>query len=82
MISDHTSPPPPTITQDATRPWADLPPNQEEMYEKVLAHFAKEGYSIPGVEEGKGELMDEEKLWLVSIIFHSCSVSTGRQMWL
>lgn len=41
-----------------------LPDDQEEKYAEVLAHFDKADYKLPGEE--KGELMDEEKMWLVS----------------
>lgn len=61
------APAPPPLPQDTIQPYASLPPNQEEMYETVSGHFSKENYILPGSEEGKGELMEEEKFWLVSI---------------
>ncbi|KAL5525775.1 hypothetical protein ACEPAG_7112 [Sanghuangporus baumii] len=39
-----------------------LTEEQETKYAEVLAHFDKEDYKLPGEE--KGELMDEEKMWL------------------
>jgi hypothetical protein len=50
---------------DATEPAETLTEQQQEMYKNVLAHFTKEGYVLP--KEEKGELIEEEKFWLVSI---------------
>lgn len=67
----YTAPAPPPLPQDATQPYATLPPKQQEMYEDVLAHFVTEDYALPGAKEGKGALMEEEKFWLVSTTFRT-----------
>lgn len=55
--------PPPGVPADYQQ--ADGPnPEQLEMYEKVLNHFSQSEYTLPGVEDG--QLIDKEKLWLVS----------------
>jgi hypothetical protein len=62
-------PPPPPLA-DAC-PHKDLTPNQIELQKKVLDHFSKPDYVLPGEE--KGELMEEEKFWLVRsflLMFH------------
>ncbi|KAL0065106.1 Phosphatidylinositol transfer protein (PITP) [Marasmius tenuissimus] len=41
-----------------------LTSQQEQMQKEVQAHFSKDGYKIPGIEEEKGELLEEEKFWL------------------
>ena len=41
-----------------------LTDEQHEKYSEVLKHFNRDDYKLPGEE--KGELMDEEKFWLVS----------------
>jgi hypothetical protein len=38
------------------------------MFEEVLAHFSKSGYTIPGLDTEKGQLIEEEKFWLVSLL--------------
>lgn len=68
MTPEHTSPSPPPVPQDATQLHASLSSNQEEMYEKVLVHFTEEGFTLSGAPEGKGQLMEEEKFWLVSLL--------------
>ncbi len=40
----------------------NLAEEQTQKRDEVLTHFSKEGYQIPGVENG--ELLDEEKMWL------------------
>lgn len=65
----YTAPAPPPLPQYATQPYALLQQSQEEMYQNVLAHFSKEYYTLPGAEEGKGGLMEEEKFWLVSFVY-------------
>ncbi|KAL7278961.1 hypothetical protein ACG7TL_006793 [Trametes sanguinea] len=60
----YQAPPPPHIPVDP----AVLPPplklteTQQAIYDEVLAHFAKDGYTLPGVENGS--LTEEEKFWL------------------
>lgn len=39
-----------------------LTEEQAQKRDEVLAHFSKEAYQIPGVENG--DLLDEEKMWL------------------
>jgi hypothetical protein len=43
-----------------------LSPSQEELYQIVLDHFSRPAYSIPGILQN-GELIEEEKYWLVSM---------------
>jgi hypothetical protein len=45
----------------------ELTPAQAEMHNKVLEHFQSESYKLPGVQDG--ELMAEEKFWLVRFFF-------------
>jgi hypothetical protein len=60
----HTPLPPPAVPADFKH--ADpLPEKHEDMLKKVLAHFAKDGYLIPGLDTEKG-LTEDEKFWLVS----------------
>ncbi|KAL0572208.1 Phosphatidylinositol transfer protein (PITP) [Marasmius crinis-equi] len=49
---DHVSQPSPRLNAE-----------QERMQKEVQAHFSRDGYAVPGLEE-KGELMEEEKVWL------------------
>lgn len=65
----YTAPSPPPLPLDATQPYAWLPPNEEDMYEAVLAHFTEDDYTLPGADEENGRLMEEEKFWLVSVAY-------------
>jgi hypothetical protein len=66
----HPPSPPPDV-----KLLADLTPSQQEMCQKVLEHFSND-YRLPGLE--KGELIDEEKFWLVSFPFLVLSSIDGR----
>lgn len=55
--------PPPAVPADYKQ--ADEPnPHQQRLYEQVLDHFSLPEYALPDVEDG--QLVDKEKLWLVS----------------
>ena len=43
-------------------PRAKLSSTEEELYKEVLGHFTKEGYVLPGLDNGA--LTDKEKFWL------------------
>ncbi|KAI0044925.1 CRAL/TRIO domain-containing protein [Auriscalpium vulgare] len=60
-MPDHTAFPPPPAPADA-QPLHQLTAGQAELQEKVQAHFEKDGYKIPGVQDGA--LTDDEKFWL------------------
>jgi hypothetical protein len=57
----HTPVPPPSCPEDA-KP-ATLTSIEEELYKKVLDHFSKPDYTIPG--EKDGVLSELERFWLV-----------------
>ena len=42
-----------------------LTEEREAIYQVVLGHFAAEGYVIPGLKDGDGELTEAEKFYLV-----------------
>lgn len=68
---DYTAyppPPPPEPTSEKKPPESAvaLSAAQVAMHEKVLEHFRSESYKVPGVQNG--ELMEEEKFWLVRLI--------------
>lgn len=45
----------------------ELSEEHEKKRKEVLVHFDKDDYKIPGLPaEEKAELVDEEKMWLVS----------------
>jgi hypothetical protein len=52
----------PKLPKDTNKP-VELTPEQEEKRKTVLEHFSNDDYRVP--EEEKGELMEEEKFWLV-----------------
>jgi hypothetical protein len=52
----------PPFLESAEAP-GELTPDQASMTAKVLEHFSKPDYLLPGLE--KGELGEEEKFWLV-----------------
>ena len=57
----------PATPADARDKNAELTEEHEKKRQEVLAHFDKDDYRIPGLPaEEKAELMDEEKMWLVS----------------
>jgi hypothetical protein len=49
-------------------------PDQEKLLQSMLKRFSASDYGLPGVEEGKEALMEEEKFWLVSSF-------TARERW-
>ncbi|KAH8117999.1 CRAL/TRIO domain-containing protein [Phellopilus nigrolimitatus] len=61
-MSDFIPLPVPTIPENDELKDIKLSDEQEEKRNDVLAHFDKDDYRLPGEE--KGELMDEEKMWL------------------
>ena len=54
----------PTVPENEKLKDVQLTEDQQAKYNEVLSYFEKEDYRLPDVE--KGELMDEEKMWLVS----------------
>ena len=58
---DYVPIPPPQPKPDAGPP--KITTEQGDMYKKVYEHFTGDGYTLPGEEEG--ELVEEEKFWLV-----------------
>jgi hypothetical protein len=63
----YTPLPPPPVPADFKQP-DSLSQKHEEMLQTVLAHFSKTGYVVPGLDAEKGELTEEEKFWLVSVL--------------
>lgn len=55
----------PADSSELKLPFEDLSDGQQSKLQEVLDHFSAATYAVPGVEE-KGELMEEEKMWLVS----------------
>lgn len=55
----------PIVPEDVERHDVGLTDEQEAKRKHVLEHFDKADYRIPGFDE-KAEMMDEEKMWLVS----------------
>jgi len=62
-MQEFVAPPPPYL-QAKENPHAPdkLSESQQKAFDEVFAHFVKEDYTLPGVENGK--LKDEEKYWL------------------
>ena len=61
----------PATPADARDKNAELTEEHEKKWQEVLSHFDKDDYRIPGLPaEEKAELMDEEKMWLVSSNSH------------
>ncbi|KAI9061138.1 CRAL/TRIO domain-containing protein [Trametes sanguinea] len=60
----YEAPAPPHIPVDPAvlPPQLKLTGTQQAIYDEVLGHFAKDGYALPGVENGA--LTEEEKFWL------------------
>ena len=58
---DYVPLPPPQPKADAGPP--KLTAEQEGLYKKLYEHFTKDGYTLPGEENG--EFTEEEKFWLV-----------------
>jgi hypothetical protein len=61
---DHVPMPPPQPLADAGP--SILTEKQDELRKEVLEHFIKADYQLP--DEEKGDLTEEEKFWLVSIV--------------
>lgn len=58
----------PTTPAEAIYKNSNLSEEHEKKREEVLVHFDKDDYKIPGLPaEEKAELVDEEKMWLVSL---------------
>ena len=68
MADTVYTPSPPSADLDGVKPPDPLTSEHEEMFKEVLAHFSKTAYFIPGFETEKGQLTEEEKFWLVSIL--------------
>ena len=51
-----------------------LTQEQEVVYQEVFKHFAAEGYVIPDLKGGDGNLTEEEKFYLVSPHFNHPTV--------
>ena len=61
--------PVPSIPENEKHKSVQLTEDEEKKYQEVLTHFTKDDYRLP--DEEKGELMDEEKMWLVRhVCFH------------
>lgn len=67
---DYVPIPPPQPKADAGPP--KLTTEQEDKYKEVYEHFTKDGYVLPGEEEG--EFTEEEKFWLVRCYY--CDIFT------
>lgn len=65
VMPDFTPLPVPTIPENEEHKSAQLSEEEEKKHQDVLAHFDKDDYRLP--DEEKGELMDEEKIWLVRL---------------
>lgn len=63
-MPDYTPISPPALPSDFKLD-TGLTTDQVELHTKVLAHFSKPEYSIPGLE--KGGLTEAEKFWLVNL---------------
>jgi len=63
---DYTAYPPP-VEPPSEKATLATTPAQAEMHRKVLEHFQSESYQLPGVQNG--DLLEDEKFWLVSFIF-------------
>lgn len=64
VVHKFPTPPPQRNAADTTRPPA-LTLQQQAKLDAVVKHFAGP-YVLPGVEEDKRALMEEEQSWLVS----------------
>lgn len=64
----------PTIPANEDLKDVKLSDEEETKRNEVLAHFDRDDYRIPGEE--KGELMDEEKMWLVRKYLLSSNLSS------
>ena len=62
-MADYTPIEVPVIEGDSVQN-VELTEDQEQKYNEVLDHFSKDDFKVPGEE--KGDLMEEEKFWLVS----------------
>lgn len=60
----HKTAIPPPLRTNVQKP--ELTAEQQGKNAFVLNHFTAEGYLLPGVEEDKRVLMEEERFWLVS----------------
>lgn len=64
MVVEHKTPIPPPSLPGRTRP--TLTEEEQKKYETVLGHFTDPKFVVPGVDDGKHTLTEEEKFWLVS----------------
>lgn len=63
-MAERTPPPPPPPQEELNQ--ADLTSAQKGIVDHVLKHFADLDYKLPGAQDGKPQLTEEEKFWLVS----------------
>ncbi|KAH6913447.1 CRAL/TRIO domain-containing protein [Coprinopsis sp. MPI-PUGE-AT-0042] len=63
MADKIYTPVPPRASYFQEDPRAKLSSEEDGMYKEVLAHFTKEGYSLPNVDS-EGALTEKEKFWL------------------
>ena len=63
--------PPPAVPDDFKHP--TLSESEETKRKEVLAHFTPDTYALPETEEGKGQLTEDEKFWLVRLTYTSIS---------
>ncbi|KAG8982503.1 hypothetical protein FRB90_006735 [Tulasnella sp. 427] len=61
VIIQKTAIPPPSLP-NRTRP--TLTEEEQKKYETVLVHFTDAEFVLPGVDDGKHVLVEEEKFWL------------------
>lgn len=62
---DYVPMPPPQPLADSGPPI--LTDKQDELRKEVLEHFTKADYQLS--DEEKGDLTEEEKFWLVSLVY-------------
>ncbi|KAL4062745.1 CRAL/TRIO domain-containing protein [Scleroderma yunnanense] len=54
----------PVPTHPCAPPPRELNEREKAEYDRVLAHFANEGYVLPGESSNTGSLTEEERMWL------------------
>ena len=64
-MPEFTPLPVPHIPSNEDHKDAKLSEEQDAKRVEVLAHFDRDDYKLP--DDEKGELMDDEKIWLVRI---------------
>jgi len=64
-MAERVPPPPPALPADYKHE-PSLAPRQKDMLDFLVAKFSNSEYPLPGAEDSKTHLMEEEKFWLVS----------------